>query len=141
MSDERRVSEVEARRGFYPFVVGDNVTTTQAGGVLYLAQGDLSMTQSGGRTVIAGGDVSMSQGGAQLLIAGGDVSVREGGAGVAMAKTLNFDRSYVGIAVGREVSIGNDSKVLLGDRQAVLLGVGLGAVCGLVCWMVGRRRR
>ena len=123
--DEQTPARVEARRGFFPVVIGRDVSVSQAGGRLFLASGDLSLNQGGG----------------QLLAAGGDISISQGGAGVAIARDIRVERSYVGLALGRGVEISDDSRLVLDGKQAVLVGAVAGMVCALALRLLTRSRR
>ncbi len=140
MSDGTR--NVQARQGFFPIVLGDEVSVTQAGSRLIVSRGDLQITEGGAMRVLARGDVKIREGGALVLLSGGDVSIREGGAGVAAAGTVRVDRGHGGFAVGRDVAISNDSTVYFGPREAAVFGAAAGVVCGIVMALLrGRRSR
>ncbi len=148
-------SKVQARRGFFPIVRGGEVSLTQGGAGLCISQGDIEITQGGGRTVLARGDVSIRQGGAFILGGGGNVTIREGGAlllagggtasvsqggaAVVAAGSVRLERSYVGLALGVRTEIADDSKVLVGTRQAAIIGVAAGIACAVVARLLGGR--
>ena len=139
--DEQTPARVEARRGFFPVVIGRDVSVAQAGGQLFLASGGLSLTQGAGKLLVTSGDLSINQGGGQFLAAGGDISISQGGAGVAVARDIRVERSYVGLALGRRVEITDDSRLVLDREQAVLVGAVAGVVCALVVGLLTRSRR
>ncbi len=139
MSDESdTTSRVSAHRGFFPIVIGDEVSVAQAGGRLFVSRGNLALTQGGAQRMLVRGDVSIRQGGVQMLMAGGDVSISEGGACVAVGSTVRAQGSYIGFAVGKDVSISDDSRVIFGTREAAVFGAIAGVVCGLVVSLLRR---
>jgi hypothetical protein len=139
MNDQ--TTRVEARRGFFPVVLGDEVSVAQAGGRLFVSRGDIHLSQGGAQRMVARGDVTINQGGAQMLLTGGDVSIREGGAMIAVAANVQARSSYVGLAIGRDVEISDDSTLLFGPRQAAVFGAVAGLVCGVVASVLRRRHR
>ena len=138
MADES--VRVEARRGFFPGVLGDEVKVAQAGGRLFVARGDLEISQGGGQRILARGNAAISQGGAQVLMAGGDVTIEQGGAMVAVASSVRASGSHIGMAIGRDVAISDDSTVYFGPQQAAVFGAVAGIVCGLVMALLRRRK-
>ncbi len=139
MSDES--TRVVARRGFFPVVIGDEVSVAQAGGRLFVSRGDIHLTQGGAQRMLAGGDVTITEGGVLMLMAGGDVSIREGGAAVVVGGSFRAEASFVGFAIGRDVEISDDSNVMFGPQQAAVFGAVAGAVCALLLGLLRRRRR
>ena len=149
-AEEPTVRKVEARRGFFPVVTGDEVSLVQAGATFCLSRGDLGMTQAGARLsmaggnlsireggsllTLAGGDASIEEGGSLLLLAGRDVSISEGGAAVVAARQVRAERSFLGFVLGGKIDVADDSTLLIGSGQAAIFG----AVAGLVCAIAGR---
>lgn len=125
MADDETHSRVEARRGFFPVVIGDQVSVTQAGAQLFIAQGDLSISQGGGRVMVSGRDASISQ----------------GGAGIAVAQRLHAERSYIGLALGKNIELTDDSRLILGSSQAAVLGIVAGVACAMVTRLLAIRSR
>ena len=42
----------EARRGFFPFITGDQVSLKQGGAIALVAKNNLQMTQGGGQIIV-----------------------------------------------------------------------------------------
>ena len=118
----------EAKRGFFPFIIGDEVSLEQGGALVLAAKDNLSVSQGGGQIVGAGNNVSVSQGGSWVMGAGNTISVHQGGGAIVAARNVTIDRSFLGIALGR-VSI-RDSRVLLASPWSVFVGSILGLVIG-----------
>jgi len=113
----------QARRGFFPFVTGENVEVRQAGAMAIAARNDLRVEQGGGRIMAAGHDMSVQQGGGSVMAAGNDLSVASGGGGiVAAGNTVTMTNSIAGLAVGRTVQVGDDSKIILGSAGSLAIG-------------------
>ena len=127
---------VNVKRGFFPIVMGDDVSIRQAGGMAFISRGDTELSQGGGQVILAGGATSIHQGGANLLASVGGVSISQGGAVVAAAGSIRVEQSYVGVALAPGIDI-SDSRILLGPREAVLFG----AVAGVAAAVVTRLLR
>lgn len=69
----------EAKRGFFPLVIGDRVSLKQGGAVALVAKDNLEISQGGGQLIGAGNRVSISQGGGWVIGAGGSVAIDRGG--------------------------------------------------------------
>lgn len=123
------------RTGFFPVVAGDQISVKQAGGLAFVAKNSLQITQGGGQIVGAGNSVSVHQGGGWLIGAGGNISIDHGGGGVIAARDVRVDRSFLGIALGRKVTV-DDSNVLIGSAGSLAIGALLGLVLG---WFISRR--
>jgi hypothetical protein len=128
--------ETIVRTGFFPIVSATSVEMEQAGAAAVVARGDVSITNAGANIVLANGTVSIANGGAQTLLANGDVDIQHGGTLVAGAKHVEVHGGWVGVALARRVDL-TDSKLLLGPRSALFLGIGLAVGRSLV---IGARR-
>lgn len=121
----------EARRGFFPFITGDEVTLEQGGAIALVGKDSLQITQGGGQIIGAGNSVSVSQGGSWVLGAGGSVTIDQGGAGVLAARHVKADRSFLGIVLGGEVQVEN-SRLLIGSTGSALAGFAVGLIVGIL---------
>ena len=128
----------EARRGFFPFVTGDQVSLNQGGAMALIAKDNLQITQGGGQIIGAGNSVSVSQGGSWLMGAGGNVNIDQGGTGVLAAREVKADRSFLGLVLGMKVQV-EDSRVLIGTAGTALAGLAVGLILGLVAGRSGTR--
>lgn len=126
----------EAKRGFFPLIIGDGVSLKQVGAIAVAAKDNIQISQGGGQLVGAGNNVSISQGGAWIMGAGNSVTIDQGGAGVVGARHVRVERSIIGLALGGEVEV-SDSKVMIGSGAALLIGLVLGVTLG---WLGIRRR-
>lgn len=134
------MKDSKARRGFFPFVVGDEVSVEQAGGLGFVSSGDLRLRQGGGRWIVAGGDLDILQGGGGSLLAAGDVNVQQGGAGLVAGRSVKLDRSYVGVALGGTVEVADESRLVFGSGPTLLVGVLAGMVLGGLLRLVRKAR-
>jgi uncharacterized protein YodC (DUF2158 family) len=117
-----------AKRGFFPFVIGDEVSVEQGGGLAFVSKGDLRLRQGGGRWIVAGGNLDVVEGGGGSLIAAGDVNVHQGGAGLVAGRSVRLDRSYVGVAFGGKVEVGDESRLVFGSGPSLAVGLLIGFV-------------
>lgn len=121
----------EARRGFFPFITGDQVSLKQGAALALVAKSNLQITQGGGQIIGAGNSVSVSQGGSWIMGTGGNVTIDQGGSGVLAARDVRADRSFLGIVLGVNVSV-EDSRVLIGSAGSAVAGFAIGLILGLL---------
>ncbi|MBT8216405.1 MAG: hypothetical protein HKN74_03390 [Acidimicrobiia bacterium] len=112
-----------AHRGFFPVVTGEAVTIQQAGATVVMSRSTTSVTQGGAQVMLTGGDAVIHQGGANLLGVAGDASLTQGGAVVAAAGSIEARNSYLGIAIAPSITLSEGSRVLIGPREAAIVGV------------------
>lgn len=86
----------------------------------------------------AGGNATITEGGALAIASGGDVEIRRWGAGVIHARSVAVGDGLVGVVLGRDVTH-HDTRVLLGTREAAVLGAAAGAVFAFLRILFGRR--
>ena len=104
------------------------------------AEGNMEVQGSGGMAMVAGADMQVTNGGAQVIVAGGGMQLTNGGAQLMVAGgEINVQKGFVGVAVTNQLNLSEDSKVLLDKPQAILFGAALGAVFGLVSWLLRKR--
>jgi hypothetical protein len=99
------------------------VTNSIASG--YVAGGNMVLNRSGSSAVVAGGNVEFVQGGAQVVVAGKDVNVRNG---------------FVGLAVAKQVILGEGARVLVNTPQAMAFGAAFGAFVAVFSWLLRRKK-
>lgn len=120
--------------GLVPYVNAGNVAITQSGAGVVVANGDVDIRQAGTNALIVSGNVSIRQGGSQMMVTSGNIAITQGGAGVAVGRAVQATGSTIGIAVGREVTISENSKVMFAPGGAAAFGAGL----ALVLFVLGR---
>lgn len=126
----------EARRGFFPFINGDQVSLKQGGAMALVARNNLQITQGGGQIIGAGKSVNVSQGGSWIMGAVGNVTIDQGGAGVLAARDARADKSFIGLVLGMKVQV-EDSHVLIGSAGSALAGLAVGLSLGLLAGRAG----
>jgi len=115
---------VRAHKGFFGVVAGDEVAVSQAGAGAFLSSGNMSIERGGGRLMVVGGDASISQGGGNAIFAGGDITISQGGGAIVAARSIELERSYVGVALGGSVAL-TDSTVVMTPATAAAFGAGV----------------
>lgn len=125
----------EARRGFFPIIVGDQVSLQQGGAIVLAAKDNLAVSQGGGQVIGAGNSIAVSQGGSWIMGAGSAINVDQGGAALMAGRHVRADRSIVGMAVGGTVEI-EDSRVIVGSALTLMAGVAAGMIVG---WLSARK--
>lgn len=125
-----------ARFGFFPIVAGDDVRVERAYTLGAMSSGNLTLAQGGASFVAAAGDVDISQGGAWGLVSAGDVTMNQAGAVGAVAGSISVKDGFVGMAVGRDVTL-QDTTVLLTGAQAAAFGLAFGLVVALARLIFG----
>jgi hypothetical protein len=121
-------------------VVGQDVEVAQAGGLAFVAGNDIHLKEGGGSTLLAGNRITIEKGGGSFVASGSGVSIEQGGAGIVVAPEVRLSKAYVGLALGRSVEIGEDSRLLMGAREAVIAGASLAVTTVLLRWGIGLLR-
>ncbi len=119
------------------------------------AHQDAQLSQGGAMAVAAGRDMHIEQGGGQVIAVGHDLRMESGGGGylrvggaatldnsmvvASVSQQVDAQESMLGIVLARQVNLGEGSRVLLNTPQALALGAMLGAVCGLVSWLLRKK--
>ncbi|VAV99053.1 hypothetical protein MNBD_ACTINO02-3232 [hydrothermal vent metagenome] len=111
--------------GLVPYVSAGEVSMTQSAAGVVVANGDVDIRQAGTNALIVSGNVSIRQGGSQMTIASGNVAITQGGTGLAVGRAVQATGSTIGMAVGRNVSISEDSRVIFAPGGAAAFGVGV----------------
>lgn len=105
------------------------------------AEGNMEIKGSGGMTMVAGKDMQITNGGAQVMVAGAGIELVNSGAQLMVAGgEIKVQKGFVGVAVTNQLSLSEDSKVLLDKPQAILFGAAFGAVFGLVSFLLRKRK-
>jgi hypothetical protein len=86
----------------------------------------------GGAGVSLAREVDLEQGGVGLALSTGEVELDSGGAAVMVGAKAEIEGGFVGLLVAGKTSVGEGGRVLIGTRQALLLGLALGASWGLM---------
>lgn len=121
------------------FLRANNVRFERCGIGPVAAAGNVSFSRGGCGPVLSGGDVSFHQGGCGPVLAKGDVTIRQGGCQTMIAgggATIG-ERAFVGVVLSPKVTVQAGAKVLLGTREAAVMG----AAVGLVVALLSRRSR
>ncbi len=138
--------KVEAK-GDAAFERGGALTVTagrdlqfSGGGALTVSAGrDVSAAASGMAMTAVGHDLTLSNSVAGMIRAGGSARVDHSFTLVSCSGQASAQGSFVGLALAREVSLGEGTRVLLNTPQAIALGAAFGAVFGLLGWLLRRR--
>ena len=86
---------------------------------------DLRVTNGGAQTMVVGRDVELTNGGAGMMVVGGSVSVKKGGVGIALCRNLTLEEG---------------SRVLLNTPQALAFGAAFGVFFAIVRGLSKGRR-
>jgi hypothetical protein len=122
MSSMHHNGHVVAHRGFFPVVIGEQVQLNEAGGMVFIARGNLAVTRGGG----------------QWLVAAGDQTIEQGGGAVLVSRAAHVTNGFVGLVVSARTTLDGNARVL----ATVSMPVALAAVAGLLLGLVlGRRAR
>lgn len=109
--------------------------------VIARAEGDAQVQDSGAMSILAGRDVEVTNGGAQIIVAGGNSQISNGGAQImVVGGGMTAQQTFVGLAITDQLTLSEDSKVLLDKPQALLFGAAFGAAFAVFTWLLRRRR-
>ena len=125
---EQALVVVEARKALMSRSVAKTVT----------ASNSAVMNLSGALTVRAGDDIVVTAGGAGVMIAGGDLHMEGGASGVITARDAHIESGFVGVLLARRASLGEQTRVLLTTRHAVLIGLLIGGLFPLTRYLLRR---
>lgn len=128
----------EARRGFFPLVTGDEVNVRQAGAVAILARNDLSLGEGGGQMLACGNNMTVTNGGGWFLACGNRLTITNGGGAIAAGRHVDVRHGTVGVALGAQVTVGEGGRVLVGTREAAVIGLAAGLACALLSRLLRR---
>jgi hypothetical protein len=107
-------AEEKAGRWSPLFAAEQNLTVANAGAAVLAAKGDMRVEKGGGAVLVAGKDLHVANGGGALLTAGRDVQIADGSCLVANARRdVTVERGTVGIVLGRNVTLGPETRVLI----------------------------
>jgi len=123
--------------GAVALVCKDSAEFTNGYSQWILAGEDASLTNGGAAAIVAGGETSIKNGGAALVLAGNGLKAEHSGAGALITGKADIHGGFVGLVVSGKTAMGEGTRVLLGTRQVVMLGV----VLALVLRLFGLRRR
>lgn len=139
--------EVNVTNGAIGLVRGGDVSLTNGGAIAMLAGGDVSLKngycqwlgagdnatlqQAGASLVAAGNDMSLTKGGGALLAAGNQLSLQYGGGLGLVAGKAEVRNSYLGLLVAGKATIGENSRVLFGTKEAIIFAAVLAVLLRL----------
>jgi hypothetical protein len=112
---------VTHRKGFFPVVVGQDVRLEEAGGLVYIAKGNMTASKSGGQWLVAGGNQTIEQGGGAFLV----------------SRQARVSGGFIGVLVAGRVTLEGGAKALLTIPLPVAAAAAAGFVAGM---LIGRRR-
>lgn len=149
--------EVSVTNGVIGVVRGGNVSLTNGGAVAMVAGEDTSFRNgycqwslagenaslrlAGAGVVASGNDMTVERGGGGLLAAGNQLSLTTGGGVALLAGKAELRNSYLGLLVAGKTTLGEGARVLLGTKEAVVLGVTLALALRLLSLAGGGGRR
>ena len=127
-----RIKEVATDRDLY--MSSSLALTAQAGN-------DMQVSESVAGILAAGGDMQFTNSFGNALVAGGDIELTDSGSGVLVAgKSGIVNHGTVGMIISQQTILGEGSQVLLDTPQAIAFGAAIGAMFGLVCWLLTKRK-
>jgi len=102
------------------------------------AQDDVAMTLSSALSVHAGGDVSMTGSASLLVMAARDVRLNNSSAAVMTAREARVESGMVGVLLAGSATLGDQTRVVLSGRDALLFGAAVGIFFPLVAYLLRR---
>lgn len=118
-----------------------DLSMSRSAALLVKSGRDLNVSYAGAAAMVAGGNSTITNGGSQLMVVGGNVDLTNGGAQtMIVGGNATFKKSLVFAVISKQVSFEDGSRVLLNTQQALLCGLAMGAVMGLMSLMRHRRR-
>jgi hypothetical protein len=122
VAEEAPGSTVVARKGFFPVVMGRNVTVSEGGGAIFLARDEIEIERGGGQWLISLRELELEKGGGAVLVSG----------------KAEVSDSVIGVLVSARTELKGNSRVLLTGGGAVALGVATGVAWALASFLLQR---
>lgn len=101
---------------------------------------DVAMTDSLCGVVVAGGSIAMTDCLDKVVVAGGNVEMHGGGVALMHCQQASVQQGTIGVLITPKAVLGEQVRVLMNDRQAVLMGVAFGLAAGLLRLLFRRKR-
>lgn len=101
--------------------VGGDLSTRFSSTPLVNVHGDASIRQSYASALVAGGTVEMTQAVAPL-VAGREVHIDLGGGAAVVAGDVKVERGFIGVLLAGRAEVGDETRVLIGTRAALIMG-------------------
>jgi hypothetical protein len=114
-----------------------------SGSLALSAQAGKEMQVSGSAVgaLVAGEDMQVTNSLGNMLVAGRDIAMADSVGGVLVAgNSGTVNQGVVGVIISQQTVLGEGSRVLLDTPQAIAFGAALGAMLGLVSWLLRRRK-
>lgn len=138
-TDEEHASFERGVKG--TFSAQEDLNMDRSGALLVKAGRDLAISNSAALAIVAGGDVGCTNGIAQAMVVGGNFNLTNGGAEVmVVGGNATLKKSFILAVIAKQVSLEEGSRVLLNMPQAIAFGAAMGAVAGLLSWMLPSRK-
>lgn len=120
---------------------GNDIQASNSVAGAMVAGRGITLTNGGAGAIVAGSDVTLKNGGAQVMVVGRDVEMHTGAAPVMIVgRSVTADRSFFGVVFSNQITLGENSQILLSTPQAVAFGAALGVVFGLFYWLFKPRK-
>ena len=135
------VGELEAAQTAVGSASVDGDATFSASAVGMLTCRDVSMRQTYAGAIMAEGNATMKQSGASAIL-GERIEVNNGGAAMLWAQEVSISHGWVGVVAGKDVTISDDSRVLIDVKAALIIAAALlggFGIIALVALVSGRR--
>lgn len=118
-----RGEEVEVGQAVAGLVSGHSLSVKNAGAVAMLSQGPVTFQNGYCQWVFSGEGVDVHNGGAAVVFSGEGVTAERAGLGAVITGKADVQRGLVGLVIAGKVSLGEGTRVLLGIKEALVLGV------------------
>lgn len=128
-------TSLTAKQSAFAQVEAEQVEVTQ--GAIALARAEEMHLAGAGAIAILGSNIQVDAGGAQYLVARNSIQLGQGGAAVMAAQKVEIQNGFVGIVLAHEFN--GNVRTLFDQRGALVFGIAVGIVLGLLGW--GRRRK
>jgi predicted RND superfamily exporter protein len=104
-----------------------------------VAGGNASVEDSISMAVVAGGNIAANDSGGVVMVAGGNIDIRDGGGGLINCAQATIENGTVGVLLAGQVTLGDNVRVLMTQKQAIAFGAAFGLVVA-VFGLIFRRR-
>lgn len=129
-----KAQELSVRNGgVVALLAGENAELNNGYCQHVLAGESARVSKAAAAAIVAGGEMQVMDAGAALMVAGNGMSMERAGAAAIVAGKADIRGGYVGLVVSGKTAVSDGARVLLGTREALIMGV----VCALLLRLFG----
>jgi hypothetical protein len=133
--------DIKLSRSLAGAVIADkDIEASQSSTLAAVAGADITFNNSSSKIAVAGNHLYLQNSHASVIKAGSVVDLVSSHVRVLAGSQFNANETKIGIVLSRQTNLGEGSQVLVNTTQAVVFGSVLGAVFGIIYWLLKREK-